>query len=291
MSLYAQRAIDITINRGNDASGKAAGPNFTLSGLRAQAVIAQLGAGIQEHMQLLVYGVSQQMINNLTRFGMVGNQITRNTILVAAGDVGGAMSTVYTGEIYSAYGDYSAMPEVALSIVCQAAATQAIMPVGASSFNGPTDVATIMAGFAKQGGWAFKDGTPGGTHIVLSSPYFKGTLMDQIRSCVMAANISYNIHNNVLSIWARNGATNDEPVEVSPETGLVGFPSFSANGPVLTTLFNPNLQIGRKIHIASSVTPACGLWSPYTIIHEISSQMPNGPWFSHIQAGGQVNNG
>lgn len=290
MAQYAQRAINITISRGLDAStGKPAGPTFTLSGLRVRAVIVQQGNGIQGELQLLVYGLQQQMINNLTRFGTNGNQVTLNSIVVTAGDVGGAMSTVYSGTIQTAYGDFAAMPEVPLNITALAALSQAVAPVPSVSFKGSTDVATLMAGFAKQGGWTFKDGKPGGTHIAFSSPHFKGTLLDQIKACARAANISFNISNDVLTIWARNGATSDSPVLVSPETGLVGYPSFSMNGVVLTTLFNPDMALGRQIEIVSSVTPACGKWNPYTIIHEISSQMPNGPWFSHIQAGRPVN--
>lgn len=291
MAQYAQRAIDITINGGNDGSGKPNGNTFTLSGLRVQAVIAQLGGGVQETAQILVFGLRQQMINNLTRFGMFGNQVAPNNIIVAAGDVGGAMSTAYMGQIHQAYGDFSAMPEVSLSIMAQGALIGSIAPVNATSFNGPTDVATIMAGFAKQGGWTFRDGTPGGTKIKLSSPYFKGTLIDQIRACTQAANINYNIHNGVLTILGKGGATDEKPILISPETGMVGYPSFSIYGPTLTTLFNPDLSLGRQIEIVSSVTPACGKWNPYTIIHEISSEMPNGPWFSHIQAGRTQANG
>lgn len=285
MTKYARRAIDITINRGKDASGKPAGPDLNLSGMRAHALIQQLGGGQQGVMQLQVFGLPLSTINDLTRYGMIRNQIGENSILLAAGDVGGAMSTAYTGVIQESVGDFRAMPDVPMNILAFSALTDAIRAVPGAGYSGAVDVATIMADLAKQmspqpQGLAFENH---GVSVMLSSPHLKGTLLDQVKSMARAANINFSIENGTLAIWPKGGHRRGDPILVSPETGMVGYPSFGGGqGLVVTTLYMPTVHLGSRIEVKSSITPACGIWAVYSVTHELQSETPNGRWFTQL---------
>ncbi|MBV2181603.1 MAG: hypothetical protein KUL86_10275 [Castellaniella sp.] len=285
MTQYAKRAIDITINQGNDASGKPAGPDIKLSGLRAHVLIQQLGGGQQGVMQLQVFGLPLSMINDLTRYGMIRNQVGENSILLAAGDVGGPMSTAYTGVIQKSVGVFEAMPDVPMNIIAYSALIDAIRPVPGASYSGGVDVATVMADLAKQmnpqpQGLAFDNH---GVSVMLSNPHLKGTILDQIRSMALAANINFSIENGTLVIWPKLGHRREKPILVSPETGMVGYPSFGGGqGIIVNTLYMPTVHLGSRIEIRSSITPACGIWTVYGVTHELESETPNGQWFTQL---------
>ncbi len=229
----------------------------------------------------MVYGLPLSMINQLTRAGTTQNYIYPNSILVAAGDKGGTMSTVYQGVIYTAFGEFESMPDVPLNIVAYSALADAVRPVGASSFPGSVDAATIMEGFAKAMNLTFRNG---GVSVMLSNPYFKGTLYDQVRSCAMAANINFSIDRGAMAIWPKTGALDDKPILISPETGLVGYPAFTENGVILNTLFNSSYKLGTDVEVQSSLTPACGRWNTYSVANFLASETPGGPWYSQVGA-------
>ncbi len=276
---FVKRKIDVTISLGTGQFGDIEGPEVTLSGLRANASIVAYNGDAQGQMQLRLYGLPLHMINQLTTIGPIMQERRNNRILVAAGDEGGAMSTVYQGTIDSAFGEFQGAPDVVFNITALAAAIQAVKPVGASSYRGSADVATIMQTLAETMGFAFENN---GVSVQLSNPYFPGTALEQVKSCARAGNIYYTIDRGTLAIWPKTAARVGDPVEVSPETGMVGYPGFSGNGLVLTTLFNPNLALGGQVNVTSSLPVACGVWNIFSIVHELESETPGGSWFSQI---------
>jgi len=76
----------------------------TYSGLWITADVELLGMGQQSSATLGIYGMSQSDMNRLETTGSIQQQNTRiNKIMVAAGEVGGAMYVVHEGFIDTAY--------------------------------------------------------------------------------------------------------------------------------------------------------------------------------------------
>lgn len=280
MKQYAKRKIDVTINLGEGQLGDDSGKDVTLSGLRVSADVIYYGGAVQAEAQVRIFGLPLDMINQLTRIGPIGNQVRQNTIRIAAGEEGGAMSTVYMGSIFQAYGDFQKAPEVVLNVLALGSALDAIKPVPPSSYKGSVNVANVMADLAKLMGLTFENND---VSVMLSNPYFPGTAWQQAMDCAQAAGISFSVDLGKLSIWPRNGYRKGSgPIKISPETGLVGYPAFSSRGIVVRSLFNQDVILGGQIEVASDLTAACGLWNVFNIVHTLESETPNGQWFTQV---------
>lgn len=278
---FVRRVLRFTITFGEGQFGDTAGNQIVLTGHRALVNVASYGGESQGELNARLYGLPISIINQLTTIGPIMTQIRgKNTIQVDAGDEGGTLSTIYNGTILNAWGDFQSAPDVALVIQALGAGEAAVKPAAASSFQGSTDVATIMQGLATRMGMSFEGN---GVNIQLSSPYFSGTLLDQVKACAIAARINFVIENNTLAIWPTFSARTGDVPTVSPQSGLVGYPSFSSNGVLLKTIFLPNARNGGLITVKNSSIPmANGTWTIYQVNHELASEFPDGPWFSNL---------
>lgn len=286
MNQYAKRKINVTFNLAVGQFGDDKGSDVTLSGYRVSAHMTNYTSEAQGVLQLRIFGMSLSMINQLTTIGPIMPERRKNQITVTAGDEGGAMATVYQGSIDSAYGDFKGAPEVVFNVTALAAAYESVKAVPAQSHPGGVDAAVIMADLAKTMGFVFENN---GVSVILQDRTFNGTAMQQVKECAQAAQINYTVECGKLAIWPRTGFRAGTPVKISPETGMVGYPSFSSKGIVLTTLFNPNVNLGGRVDVTSDLTVACGIWNTFYVAHVLESETPNGQWFTQVQCNRGVN--
>lgn len=279
MNTFADRQIELTIKLGAGTFGEQLGDTVTLSGFR---VFADMSAPAGESMgaiQMRVYGLSQSVMNKITSIGVFGQVAGASKLIVAAGEKGKALTTIFNGSIWQAWVDYNAAPEVPFNIIAYVGMDIALKPVGVNSYTGATDVSLIMSELAKAAGYAFVDV---GVNVTLASPYLPGTLLDQIRDCAFAAGISYKIENDILTIWPKGGVVDSPEPVISAETGMIGYPSVSSQGLTIKTLFNPDVTLGGMINVESSIKMATGKFQVLNYTHSISCLAPGGPWFTEI---------
>lgn len=281
MSGIKRRRIDLTITLGTGTFGDNVGDTVTLTGLRIQTNIVAVGGDGQGAANLRVFGMSLDMMNRLTNIGPIANTIRgSNRILIAAGNDGEVLTNIYEGTIDVAYADYNAAPETPFNIVALSALGAAMKPIGASSYRGATDVATIMATLAEQAGYTFENN---GVDVQLSNPYFPGAVYAQIQQCARAAGIYYTVDRNILAIWPASAARGGEITVVSPKTGMVGYPAFSSQGMIVTSEFLPTAKLGGQIRVESSIPVANGLWNNFRVVHDLQSETPGGAWYTQIE--------
>ncbi len=283
---FIRRRIDVTITLGDGEFGNNLGDTVTLTGLRVMANIASVGGEAQGQCQARIFGLPLSMINRLTTIGPAGMAIRgQNGIEIAAGNEGDALSTVFKGSIFYAYGELAQAPEVALSVYGLSAALASVKPVGATSYVGAVDVATVMAGFAQEMGFTLEGN---GVSVMLQNPYFPGPdTLSKVRQAAQAARIGFCVDNGVLAIWPQNGyRTGDVPI-ISPGAGLVSYPTFNEQYISVRTVFLPSAVLGGRFTVAkSAVTPANGTWNTASVVHNLESQVPNGQWFTDLQGWG-----
>lgn len=278
---FTQKEISVTISLGTGQFGDTGANTVTLSGLRTKAEIQQFGGDAMPQVQLLIYGLPPSMMNQLTAIGPINSAVLfKNSVIVAAGDSGSALTTVYSGSIWQAWADYNQIPESALNISAVGGLAASLKPVAATSYTGSADVGTIMQSLASLAGLSFVNH---GVSVQLSNPYFPGTALSQIRECAQAADCNLTIENGTLEIWPKNGSRNllSTPI-VSAQTGMVGYPTFSSNGLMVTTMFNPSIKIGGQFTVQSSILPADGTYVATQVSHSLESITPDGQWFTHI---------
>jgi len=275
-----KKLLALTITLGAGSFGDEVGDTVTLTGFRMSALCQNNGGDSMGMCQLRVFGLAEAMMNKLTTIGQINKSIRIKTaILLAAGDDDNGMQSVFQGTIMDAWADYNSAPDVAFNVLAYSGLGAAVKPVGATSYKGSVAVVDIMRTFASEMGLVFEDG---GVDVKLASPYFPGTTLSKVRACAMAANCCWIIDRGVLAIWPRDGARSGVVPLVSPDTGMVGYPSLSSKGMTVKMLFNWNIRGGGPVAIKSSIPMANGTWTVGRVEHDLSSETPDGPWFTNM---------
>lgn len=288
MAAITERLIEAAIklappNSGQPRTFSESGKDtVTLSGFRCEAQISNDGAPGGSTLQFTVYGLSLSLMNQLSTLGMVYQLIPRNTITVTAGDAQSGLSTVFSGTVTQAYAEFEGAPEVPFHFEANSGLADAVAPATVSSYQGAADVATIMADLAKQMGLAFENS---GVTAQLSNPYLSGSAMVQMRTCAEHAGINADIIDGAtLAIWPKGGSRGGSVPLISKDTGMIGYPAFTAFGVSVQTLFNKQIRFGGQIKIQSILKPANRIWNTYKLDHDLASMLPGGKWHSTIFA-------
>jgi hypothetical protein len=138
-----------------------------------------------------------------------------------------------------------------------------------------------MKALAKQMGYGFSNN---GVNVTLKKPYLPGTLRDQVRNLAEQANIYFTIDRDVLYIYSKRTGSSENPILVSVETGMVGYPTYMSNGLAVRTLWNPNIRVGSPIQVKSILKVAEGVvWRVQSFAHSLDSMVPGGQWFTTMQ--------
>lgn len=277
-----QRAIDVTFELGEGNFGEGGSNKVKLTGLRIAAKIIKAGGPSMGTAQLQIYGMTLDKMNKLSTLGQTPTTVRKNTITVEAGDIGGVMSAVFIGNITNAWGDYQGAPDVPFQVLAHVGGFEAVNPGKSLSYKGSVDASTILQGLATQMGKSFINN---GVTAKVTDPYYTGSLRDQALMCVKDAGIQWNgLDNNQLVIWPSGKSRDGQVPLVSPDTGMIGYPTFTSVGILVRSLFNPSIGFGGKIKIQSSVTPACGEWVVYALEYDLSAEFPKGPWAMGISS-------
>lgn len=290
-----QIAIKLAQGTGANQPSSFAGTNsntITLSNHRASVRVQNSGGLAGSGAQVDVWGMTPSLMNQLSTLGMVLQLVPGNKITVTAGDDLAGMATVFTGTTRHVTPNYNDAPDVSVEFECFAGAAEAAAPYPASSFTGATDVATILSGIANKMGWGFENS---GVSITLPTPYFSGSAWEQVQRVREQANIRAELINGVLAIWPMYGNRPPQGVIplISKTTGMIGYPSFTADGIMVKTLFDPRVFPGGQIKVESAAFTAQNLarvnnlqslWNVLSIDLDLAAQMPNGPWMSAIRA-------
>lgn len=285
---FVKRKINVSIQLGEGNYGDDLGDEITLEGYRVSAQGVTYNGDAQGQLQIRVWGMRLDLINQLTKIGPIMNQRRNNRIVLTAGEEGGAMSTVYEGTIDTAFGDFRSSPEPVFNVVALSAALAAVKPVAASSYNGQVDAAAVMSDLADKMNLIFENN---GVSFNLNNPNFSGSALEQVKSCARAANIFYTVDRGKLAIWPKSGNRGDEPIQIDVDNDMIGYPAFSSEGITLQTIFNPDLRLGGQVQVKSILTVACGIWNVYKMSFDLESEVPDGKWFSTIDCYRLNNNG
>ena len=271
---FAQRLITVTVqlapNTGTNQPNtfvESGSDTVTLIGSRTSVRVQNSGAAANNSATIKIWGMTPSLMNQLATLGLVFNLVPKNQLTIQAGTMGPSgipnLATIFTGNVWAAYGDYSAQPDVPFIFECLSYAADSVLNVPPSSFPGSTDVGNIMSGFARQMNVGFENNFPaaGGsnanaTGITLSNAYFTGAVRIQAQKCATAADIYWGLFGNVLAIWPKGGnrkpGTQSVPV-ISPINGMISYPAFTQQGIVVSTLFDPTISFGSLVQVNSSL--------------------------------------
>lgn len=276
-----RRLLNLTFTLGEGSFGESGANTIKVSQLRASAKILKAGGPSMGTAQLMIYGMTLDVMNKLSTLGMVPTLVRRNTVLVEAGDDVNGMGTVFLGTITNAYADFKGAPDVPFMVEAHTGLIESVATAQPTSFQGRTNVATAMSGFASKMQLSFENN---GVDATLPASYFSGSYRDQMIACALAAGIQQVIDNGKLAIWKAGSSRGGQIPDINPQSGMIGYPSYSSIGIQLKSVFNPNVGFGGRIKVTSDLKPACGEWIVYRLEYSLDSLVPGGKWEATIDA-------
>jgi hypothetical protein len=288
LNFFTHKKIDVTFAKGRGGTFAEGGKNTVkITGARVSATITRAGGSFQGALDMSIWGMTLSKMNDLATLGyriQVDPAILNNSVTVEAGDDENGMAVVFFGTIYSAWSDFLGAPDCPFHVMAHVAGFEALRPVPVTSYRGLVDIATILSGMAEASNRTFVNN---GVTGQFENVYYPGTAREQIERACQHANINYAIDDpapNTLTIWPKGKSRSGSVPLISPDTGMVGYPTFTANGILVTTFFNPSICFGRDVKIESSLTPANKQWNVLTLVHSIEAEVPRGHWITRFEA-------
>ncbi len=280
---FIERIIDVAITE------RSTGKSWTICGHRVQCAISVLGGPSADTAHVRIFGLPLDLMNELTAIGPANpTAMEQNTMEISAGNSGETIPTVFKGSIYQAWADFSTAPDVSFTLYGTPSGFASLQPVPPTSFRGTVSTASVMASMASLAGLSFVNHGVSGT---LLNPYFPGTALHQIRRCAIQAHVAFSIAMDTLTIWPVGAVRPGDVPVLSPNAGLVGYPTFRMHALEVRSVFLPAMQLQQQFEVRDSiVAPANGLWSAFGIIHNLESQVPGGEWFTDLAGWVHVNN-
>ena len=280
------RATLILAKQGNQfATG---GNTLILTGLRMAATVQGV-VRFANQLELNIYGMQQADMNALTviRWGAANNGWDNNIVTLEA-NAGNGWQQVFSGNIMEASPQYHEAPDVSFKIQARFGYYAGITPGTPLSYPNGVNVASAAATIAQAMGFQLENN--GVTATLPAGSYFPGSQWDQFTALMAASDTDFYTLGNAIAICPKNTPRQNQPaVVLTPQTGLVGYPRIEVAGIAFECLFDPAVQQGASIQISGSDVPAAnGTWTPYTLMHDLSTVKPGGPWFSSVHCLGSL---
>ena len=282
---FTEKQIRLTFKLGTGNFGESGESTLVIPKCKVQAtILAPVGQG-SGTAELNIHGVTMTHMAQLSALTRGGSLLVRkNTVVVEAGDMDGTLTTIFQGTIILGSINLNSSPDSILNVSAQTGGIQQVATVGPTSYKGTASVATIMQNLAALGGYSFENN---GVVSVTRSPYYPGTVIDQINACREENNIVAFIDtsNNTLVIAPKGTARSILVPLISPDNGMVGYPTWASNtgGVHVKTLFNPNIRSQGMVVIENSqLAVANGQWLVYNLTHNLDSFTPDGQWFTEF---------
>ncbi|ECO5232430.1 hypothetical protein FYR19_22450 [Salmonella enterica] len=273
---YVQRdiTVEFTLSDGRTFdNGK--GNILTVSEAKCFATVTVYGGTAGTQITLYIWGLSPAHMADLSYRGVWRPaQSTANEMRVRAGG-----RLIFEGDITDAYADYNQAPDIPLILTGQVSFNLRNQTAADFSAKGDVPVADIIRALASSAGLKFENQ---GVSRSLSNPHFSGNLVQQMLDAASAADINIDLGDaEKVTIWPKDKALDIPAVHISPDHGLIGYPVYTMTGLSATTTFCPDLFIGRRVHLESSLPNVTGDYQLTGVIHTITSRTVGGPWSSN----------
>lgn len=258
------------------------GEILDLKGLRCNAVINNPGGSAAfGKLHLQVYGMTLEHMNAYSSTGANLVFVQQNRVTVSAGNQGSALSQIFSGTIISSYIDFSSIPDVSFVVEAVSGYYQQGVQIAPLQVNGSANVEDLIKSIAESNGFTFKNSlAPNNAHFVVQNQYISGSAMEQMSTLANLAKFPMIVENDTISIWGNEKVRDLVQINVNPQTGLIGYPSYWAAGFMIKQEFSPENLIGRIVNLKSVIPKSNGPWPIQMATHELSTLTPNGSWFT-----------
>lgn len=254
--------------------------DFSAAGLRAVVSVQGSQGRLGVIAQVRIWGLPLDRMNAYSAKIPTDLGIAQYSLVISAGDLGGQLAELINANIWESYIDLTGAPDSAFVAVVAGIYTAA-NPTAPQSQPGAKNAEDIIKAICNGAGFTLVNN---GAHAVLRNQSTYGSALDQIERIAQAAGFAWAWDGGtVFSIWPANGTVDGTVVQVGPDTTprMVGYPQYWPQGIIVTTLFNPEVQLGRQVEVVgSTLTKANGIWQIVGVQHELTTMISKGPWFT-----------
>lgn len=292
------RAVDVTFRLLSQAFGPNGEDTVTLSGLRVHAEVTQARFPTAESATVRIEGMTPDVMNRLSMAAPDPTRQSASELILTTQDGAGGNTLIFQGGVTLAYVDYTTAPNVAFVAQAFSTVIPNSMTATPTGYRGAVSAGQVLASIASKTGLTLHTQ---GVAATLHDPYFHGSPGQQLTQCLETVPLCAGLGRGQLSVWpATFTASQPTPLgttqalSLSAETGLIGYPAWSAGGLALRMLFNPLVSFNSLIALHSRYQPAgwgqqngpvpVGLWRATQVRHTLQTETPHGAWFTDIVA-------
>lgn len=280
MGTFSVKTIRTTITLG---AGSFAGGGNTkiIEGLATDVSVTKPGLPEKNSASVDIANIRLNDMEQMTFLAFQPLQSNKNLLKIEAGELGNTLSVVFTGEITSAYADFTAAPSPRFKIEAISGGYAAKMGTAPVSVNGSAAAADLISQFAGQIGYSFRN--EGVTASVRNAVY-NGSPIEKARAVAEEVGAELLIDDNTLVLLPYDAARSGRAVLITPETGLIGYPSFNSDGISFNCFYNPDLRQGGAVQVESIVPKASGVWKITRLAHRLGAYGASDAWQSAVDA-------
>lgn len=253
---------------------------LVLTNLRMSAKVEAV-ARLATNLDLKVFGMKQSDMNALT-VAWANPPIVLNHLVIVESNDGTGWSQVFSGTIKEAQPIFRAQPDVYFQVIGMTGYFQKINIAAPTTYPYQVDIGVVAADIIEKMGFTYVDG---GATGVLDTPYFYGSLWDQLAKACAAAKADFYLQGKDVLVVPQGKPRTDAPsVVLTGDSGLIGYPEYSGAGLDVTAIFDPAFSCGAPIDLTSSRVPsATGRWFPIKLRHVLEPLLPRGQWITYLQ--------
>jgi len=245
-----------------------------LNSPRSTANISTFGGTNSSEANFTIWGIGRDVIATLTRFEMWNGGKNFNNIVVKANGV-----KCYEGVIINCVADFNQAPDIPVNISCQPCAFLAVAVSKPFSFNGEVRASEIIQSIIKPFNMTLIN-----VDVLdyLKNPYITGSPYQQILSVSSNVRCFIEFSFDNIYISKQNSPRSSDVIEISPSSGLIGFPNYFGTYLTIKTYFNSSYKTGQRVKLDTYLPLASGDYTIGAIIHNLSCQLPNGTFESNL---------
>lgn len=272
--------VQITLSKGQFKNGQ--GNSVVIEDLGMTAKIEKAGPPEFGKCSVEIYGMTLQLMEQLSTLAMRPLFTRRNYINVFAGDDMHGFTQVFAGSITSATVDFNSAPEVKFKIEARIGFFGSLTAQGPSAISGTQPASTFIENQAKKAGFLFENQ---GVSTQLKNCVFTGSPIEQAKQAAKQIGAELVIDDQKIVMIPNGGSVKGTVPVLSATSGLIGYPVMTQNGIECKAIFNPDFRFAGIVQISSIVPKVSGQWRIIKLSHNLAANLPNaGQWESSITA-------
>lgn len=295
-----------------------------IDGLRSEVNITINGSRTMNQAVITIYNMPLDLAKTISTIGFYDRealswavQVEVYASLDCSTETNPVFAKIFTGGIMVSYADFNQQPTPTVRIEAQTLGGSNLLPADSISFKGAVpaiDIVNQMVnnfrnknGFVASGS---QNGDDVGTSQVgfitkvvnknvttaLTNPNYHGDFWTQLQTLANDSEFDFAIHNDILYIFPIDSDIGFSSMRFSDTSGMIGYPSYSSRGIIVKSLFKPSIKYAQPIEVYIKPTKDTkeiaeifnGKWGyMVSLSHDLSCNMPNGPWFTTIEVAKQ----